>query len=162
MLNALFSICNYLQVTLETSPYNFEGEVKIDHANYIDRTEVLPKILVDDIGWDWKDSQFGSFPNKVLSPLYIEVFAGDKVNALRLVTQLVGKPTRGDSGGILLAKTIPYSEFSADGKSIIGTIGKIEFGNLPLPTTRFVSTVDVAELAFNYIISFQDVACILT
>ena len=150
MLNVLYSICKFLQDELGAAPYSFFGEIKIDHANYIDINSTLPKILVSDIMWEWTNEQYGSPGNKRVNPLYIEVFAGDKIHALRISTWIAGKELRGDAGqtGVLFNTNIPYLQFDASG-TVVGTIGTIRFGNDPLPIIRFVAIVDTAELIIS-------------
>jgi len=177
MRNEMFSIMKFTEETLLAAPYGFTGSVKIDHANAIDINEELPIILVNDIAWSWKGVQFGQFEAHKLQPLHVEVLAGSKLESLKIADWIsgneLGSPNLGDSGltGILLDTKIPLWRFDAD-ESIIGEpdpthpgdvlpIGEIIFGKEPLPNTRFVQSVGVADLAYHYIIEFFDVYSIL-
>jgi len=159
MLDALYSISKYLSDTLAVAPYSFAGEVKIDHANYIDLKGNKPKILINDIYWDWDNEQFGSFSIQRISPLNIEVVAGDKIYALKMSDWLVGKRGRGEKG-LLLSESIPYCLFDSTGNTVVETVGVIKFGNNPLPTVRFNPIINTSEQAYIYVLEFFDVACI--
>jgi len=172
MLNTMLSICKYLQEKLTVSPFNFKGEIKVGHASWLDINAELPKILVNDVLWRYEPFQFGTFEMKRLAPLEVEIFAGDKLFALEMVSWITGKTLRGytDGDGVLLKTEIPLWRFAADKKTIMDDpdnpgspwrIGKIIFGDDPLPSTRFSVPVDTAELAYNYIISFDDVCSLL-
>jgi len=163
VLNTMFSICKFLQDNLTVAPYNFDGEIKIDYGGYIDRSQTKPKIIVNDVNWNWKAEQYGSFENRTIEPLYIEVFAGDRIQALRYVNWLIAKEFRGASNGLLLKAEVPLWRFSETGVLQPETlIGKVIFSQRDLPSARFVPDLDVAELAYHYIIDFSDVEIIFS
>lgn len=160
MLNELMTITKFLQDTLKVAPYNFSGDIRIDHALYIDQDEELPVILVNDVVWTWGHEQYGSAQRSMIQPLNIEIFTGSKLEAIKITEWIIGKRYRGVTG-FLFNTNIPLKDFEEDGHTVIGDIGIIKFGDDPLPTVRFDTSVDTAELAFHYTVECQNVEIVL-